>query len=83
MSSQFCAKCGSSSGNDEVATMDPTESDFALELKPAPKQTCIPEHHRRMAISETNVYQREIGYDVPEKSWSVLYFGAGKDRALK
>ncbi|XP_044312694.1 uncharacterized protein LOC108041955 [Drosophila rhopaloa] len=89
MSSQFGKKCGGSSsggssGNNKLATMDPTESNFGLELKPTPKQTCIPEHQRhRLANSDTNVYQRNIGYDMPDKSWSVLYFGAGKDRAMK
>ncbi|XP_043649234.1 uncharacterized protein LOC122617444 [Drosophila teissieri] len=82
MSSQFREKRGiASSGNKELPTMDPTESDFALELKPAPKQTCIPEHQRqRMASSDTSVYQRESVFDIPDKSWSVLYFGSGKDR---
>ncbi|KAH8380614.1 hypothetical protein KR009_011784 [Drosophila setifemur] len=88
MSSRF-EKCGrgssGSSGSDELASMvDPTESDFALELKPTPKQTCIPLHQRqRMANSDTSVYQREMEYDVPDKSWSVLYFGAVKDKPLK
>ncbi|KAH8364808.1 hypothetical protein KR084_011889 [Drosophila pseudotakahashii] len=85
MSSQFGEKRGvAKSGNDELAIMDPTESDFALELKPTPKQTCIPEHQRqRLVSSDTSVYQRESVFDMPDKSWSVLYFGAAKDRALK
>ncbi|XP_070071879.1 uncharacterized protein [Drosophila takahashii] len=81
MTSQFGEKRGvSKSGKDEMAIMDPTESDFALELKPTPKQTCIPEHQRQRLVS---VYQRESVFDIPDKSWSVLYFGAAKDRALK
>jgi len=52
MSSQVGEKRGVvGSGNEEVATMDPTESDFALELKPTPKQTCIPEHQRQRLVS--------------------------------
>jgi len=48
MSSQVGEKRGAvGSGND----MDPTESDFALELKPTPKQTCIPEHQRQRLVS--------------------------------
>ncbi|XP_017048446.1 uncharacterized protein LOC108093049 [Drosophila ficusphila] len=83
MSSQFREKCGVSS-KDELANMDPTESDFALELKPAPKQICIPEHQRqRVSCSQTSVYQRNTAFELPDKSWSVLYFGAGKDRTLK
>jgi len=55
MSSQFREKRGlASSANNELPTMDPNESDFALELKPAPKQTCIPTHQRqRLASSDT------------------------------
>ncbi|XP_037720931.1 uncharacterized protein LOC119554203 [Drosophila subpulchrella] len=85
MSSQVGEKRGVvGSGNEEVATMDPTESDFALELKPTPKQTCIPEHQRqRLVSSDTSVYQRDGVFDMPDKSWSVLYFSSGKDRALK
>jgi len=52
MSSQVGEKRGVvGSGNEEVATMDPTESNFALELKPTPKQTCIPEHQRQRLVS--------------------------------
>nr|XP_016933664.1 uncharacterized protein LOC108012741 [Drosophila suzukii] len=81
MSSQVGEKRGAvGSGND----MDPTESNFALELKPTPKQTCIPEHQRqRLVSSDTSVYQRDGVFDMPDKSWSVLYFSSGKDRALK
>nr|XP_044251915.1 uncharacterized protein LOC108066504 [Drosophila takahashii] len=89
MTSQFGEKRGvSKSGKDEMAIMDPTESDFALELKPTPKQTCIPEHQRQRLVRSysflpSSVYQRESVFDIPDKSWSVLYFGAAKDRALK
>ncbi|XP_030372221.1 uncharacterized protein LOC115622425 [Scaptodrosophila lebanonensis] len=59
-----------------VVSIQPTESDFALELKSAPKQTCIPMNQRRLVNSETSVNQRSLDFDMPDKSWSVLYFGA-------
>ncbi|XP_017080295.1 uncharacterized protein LOC108114052 [Drosophila eugracilis] len=87
MSSKFGEKLGLASNgitSDDLAAMDPTETDFALELKPTPKLTCIPEHQRkRLVSSDTSVYQRENVFDMPDKSWSVLYFGAGKNRAFK
>jgi len=30
-----------------------------------------------------SVYQRESVFDIPDKSWSVLYFGSGKDSSSK
>ncbi|KAH8339032.1 hypothetical protein KR074_001044 [Drosophila pseudoananassae] len=88
MSSRFEEKCGrgssGSSASDDLVAVDPTESDFALELKPAPKQTCIPLHQRqRMVNSATSVFQRDLEYTVPDKSWSVLYIGGIKDKGLK
>ncbi|KAH8295647.1 hypothetical protein KR018_001394 [Drosophila ironensis] len=89
MSSKVGEKCGGSRDSNvtdeqHLGVVDPSESDFALELKPTPKQTCIPLHQRqRMVSSDTSVYQRDIEYAVPDKSWSVLYFGAAKDKSLK
>ncbi|KAH8384488.1 uncharacterized protein LOC110190678 [Drosophila serrata] len=71
-----------SSGSEDMMTMDPTEHNFALELKPAPKQLCIP-MHQRLTSSETNVFHRDVDYEVPDKSWSVLYIGTTKEKALK
>ncbi|KAH8256254.1 hypothetical protein KR026_011800 [Drosophila bipectinata] len=86
MSSRFEEKCGrgsSGSSTSDDLLVDPTESDFALELKPTPKQTCIPLHQRqRMVSSATSVFKRDLEYTVPDKSWSVLYIG-GKDKGLK
>ncbi|XP_022212297.2 uncharacterized protein LOC111067510 [Drosophila obscura] len=41
----------------------PTESDFALELKAVPKETCIPLNHTHIAKSESSVPNRRHEMD--------------------
>ncbi|EDW79429.1 uncharacterized protein Dwil_GK20474 [Drosophila willistoni] len=81
MSSQMDQNCKKS---EDAKAMDCTENDFALELKPAPKQLCIPLHQRRrMVVSDTSMGHRPMEFEIPDKSWSVLYFGADRNKHLK
>ncbi|EDW18563.1 uncharacterized protein LOC6582384 isoform X2 [Drosophila mojavensis] len=87
MSSQFgVEKCGGegSETNGAAAVMNSLTSEMCLDLKPSPKQTCIPLHQRhRLVNSETSVNSKKLDIDMPDKSWSVLYIGAKKDKHLE
>ncbi|KAL7734787.1 hypothetical protein ACLKA6_011072 [Drosophila palustris] len=87
MASQFgVEKCGGE-GSETVgaaAVINTLTSEMALELKPSPKQTCIPLHQRqRLVSSETSVNSKKLDIDIPDKSWSVLYIGAKKDDSFE
>ncbi|TDG52643.1 hypothetical protein AWZ03_000876 [Drosophila navojoa] len=87
MSSQFgVGKCGGegSETNGAAAVMNSLTSEISLDLKPSPKQTCIPLHQRhRLVNSETSVNAKKLDIDMPDKSWSVLYIGTKKDKHLE
>jgi len=54
MASQFGMNNCGGKGSDEVgatSVMSALTSKMALELKPSPKQTCIPEHQRERMVS--------------------------------
>ncbi|XP_023174187.1 uncharacterized protein LOC111601703 [Drosophila hydei] len=84
MSSQFdVEKCGGegSEATGAAAVINSLTSEMCLDLKPSPKQTCIPLHQRhRLVNSETSVNSKKMDIDMPDKSWSVLYIGAKKDK---
>ncbi|XP_017140344.1 uncharacterized protein LOC108154552 [Drosophila miranda] len=77
------SKSGQMGSND--CNLHTTDSDCALQLKPAPKLVCIPQqlHRHRLFTSDISINQRPREYDVLDKSWSVLYFGAPKDKNSK
>ncbi|KAH8415534.1 hypothetical protein KR222_002467 [Zaprionus bogoriensis] len=87
MSSQYGVEtCGGegSEATGAAAVISALGSEMALELKPSPKQTCIPLHQRqRMVSSETSVSSKKLDIDIPDKSWSVLYIGNKKDESFE
>ncbi|XP_022218054.2 uncharacterized protein LOC111071177 [Drosophila obscura] len=74
------SKKGASDGN----LLRSTDSDFALQLRSAPKLVCIPQQHQqhrqRLFNSEISIPLRPMEYEISDKSWSVLYIGAVKNK---
>ncbi|ALC44210.1 CG32440 [Drosophila busckii] len=87
MTTQFgMEKCGGegSGAIGAALVLNTLESEMSLDLKPSPKQTCIPLHQRqRLVSSDTSVNSRKIDIDMPDKSWSVLYIGSKRDERFE
>ncbi|XP_034133337.1 uncharacterized protein LOC117587025 [Drosophila guanche] len=55
--------CSNGKVTNDALDLYPSESEFGLELKAVPKQTCIPHKHQNFGKSESSIPKRRSAID--------------------